>query len=137
MKVFLHRLSDEDPEAKSNAAYATGMLCLNSRARQVVVGNYGSILSKLEPLLQVRNHRMLDNACGCIARMIMAHPNNVNLPDVLPVYAGILPLKEDYEENEPIYKMLVQLCLFSPFVFAWLAARLTFFFRQEFRSNSF
>jgi hypothetical protein len=113
MKLFLHRLSDEDPEAKSNAAYAMGMLCLKSRAVHEIIGNYPVILTKLEPFLQEKNHRMLDNACGCIARMIMAHPNNVPLGDVLPALAGVLPLKEDYEENEPIYKMLVQLCQFS------------------------
>ncbi|RPA96616.1 ARM repeat-containing protein [Choiromyces venosus 120613-1] len=109
MKVLLHRLSDEDQETKSNAAYAIGMLCIKSQAVQEVTGNYRAILPKLEPFLQEQNHRMLDNACGCIARMIMAHPDNVPLGDVLPALAGLLPLKEDYEENEPIYKMLVQL----------------------------
>lgn len=110
MKVLLHRLSDEDPETKSNAAYAMGLLCLKSQNQQTITNNYGSILRKLEPLLQDPNHRMLDNACGCVARMIMAHPNNVPLGEVLPVIANVLPLKEDYEENEPIYTMLVGLC---------------------------
>lgn len=110
MKILLHRLSDEDPETKSNAAYAMGLLCLKSQNHQTVTSNYSSILRKLEPLLQDQNHRMLDNSCGCIARMIMAHPNTVPLGDVLPVIANVLPLKEDYEENEPIYTMLVKLC---------------------------
>jgi len=111
MKTLLHRLSDEDQDTKSCAAYALGMLCIKSQAAQEVTSNYGAILHKLEPFLQVQNHRMLDNACGCISRMIMAHPDSVPLGDVLPALAGLLPLKEDYEENEPIYKMLVQLCL--------------------------
>ena len=35
--------------------------------------------------------------------------------EVLPalVRSGVLPLKEDYEENEPVWKMIVQLCKFS------------------------
>lgn len=110
MKILLHRLSDEDPETKSNAAYAMGLLCLKSQNHQTVTSNYVSILRKLEPLLQDQNHRMLDNACGCVARMIISHPNNVPLGDVLPAIANVLPLKEDYEENEPIYTMLVKLC---------------------------
>jgi len=113
MKALLHRLSDEDQDTKSAAAYALGMLCIKSQATQEVTSNYGAILHKLEPFLQVQNHRMLDNACGCISRMIMAHPDNVPLDEVLPALAGLLPLKEDYEENEPIYKMLVQLCSLS------------------------
>lgn len=115
MKLLLHRLSDEDPEAKSNAAYAMGMLCLKSQAVHETTRNYPAILAKLEPLLQEKNHRMLDNACGCIARMVTAHPNSVALHDIIPALASVLPLKEDYEENEPIYKMLVQLCQFPDF----------------------
>ncbi|KAL7271101.1 hypothetical protein RUND412_006167 [Rhizina undulata] len=109
LKLLLHRLSDEDPETKSNAAYGMGLLCLHSADHQQVTNAYPAILQKLEPLLRDQSHRMLDNACGCVSRMIMAHPNNVPLGDVLSAMAGVLPLKEDYEENEPVYKMLVQL----------------------------
>ncbi|KAI5807953.1 armadillo-type protein [Peziza echinospora] len=118
MKVLLHRLSDEDPETKSNAAFAIGLLCLKSQDTQEVVKNYAAILGKLEPMLHITHHRMVDNACGCLARMIMGHPEAVPLQDVLPPLATHLPLKEDYEENAPIYEMLVQLYrASSPVVF--------------------
>lgn len=110
----MHKLSDADPETRSNAAYAMGLLCIKSQNTQLITSNYSTILRKLEPLLQDQSYRMLDNACGCVSRMIMAHPNNVPLGEVLPVIANVLPLKEDYEENEPIYTMLVKLCKALP-----------------------
>lgn len=50
-----------------------------------------------------------DNACGAVARMIMRHPDVVPVDQVLPVFVQALPLKRDYEENEPVYKLLFQL----------------------------
>jgi ribosomal protein S17E len=114
MKILLHRLSDEDPETKSNAAFATGQLCEKSQNADGVVNNYNTILQKLEPLLHTQSHRLLDNAAGCIARMIFSHPENISIDDVLPPLVELLPLKEDFEENKPIYEMLVKLCTFPP-----------------------
>ncbi|KAH0565288.1 hypothetical protein GP486_001324 [Trichoglossum hirsutum] len=109
MKMLLHRLSDEDPETKSNAAFAMGQLCDKSRDANGIVSNYNTILQKLEPLLHAQSHRLLDNAAGCVARMITAHPENIPIDDVLPLLVDLLPLKEDFEENKPIYEMLVKL----------------------------
>ena len=113
MKVLLHRLSDEDLETKSNAAYAIGLLCLKSENSQEILKNYNTILHKLEPLLSIQHHRLLDNACGCLARMIIAHPDAIPIADVLPQLVQQLPLKEDYEENPVIYEMLVHLCKYN------------------------
>ncbi|KAH0536924.1 hypothetical protein FGG08_006226 [Glutinoglossum americanum] len=109
MKMLLHRLSDEDPETKSNAAFAIGQLCDKSGDANRVVSNYNTILQKLEPLLHTQSHRLSDNAAGCVARMIIAHPENIPIDEVLPPLVQALPLKEDFEENKPIYEMLVKL----------------------------
>ena len=42
--------------------------------------------------------------------MIMAHPEAIPIVDVLPQLVQQLPLKEDFDENAPIYEMFVQLC---------------------------
>lgn len=110
LKLLLHRLTDEDPETKSNAAYAIGLVIYNSTDSDVYLPSYGSILVKLEPLLQTQRARTLDNACGCVCRMIMAHQDKVPVDDVLPVLVDLLPLKEDYEENEPIFDCITGLC---------------------------
>jgi hypothetical protein len=116
MRVFLKRLSDEDPETKSNAAFGAGLLCEKSTDAKEILSNYNTILSKLEPLLDASttgstdaHARLLDNAAGCVSRMIKKSPQHVPLDDVLPRLVEILPLSEDYDENEPVYDMLVTL----------------------------
>lgn len=119
MRSFLKRLSDEDPETKSNAAFGVGLLCEKSTDTKEILSNYDNILSKLEPLLdsstsatsgtEDAHARLLDNAAGCVSRMIKKRPQNVPLEEVLPRLVEILPLKEDYDENEPVYEMIVSL----------------------------
>jgi hypothetical protein len=109
LKLLLHRLSDEDTETRSNAAYATGLLVFHSTDSNAYLPSYNTILGKLEPLLHTQLARTLDNASGCVSRMIMAHPDRVPIGDVLPVLVNLLPLKEDYEENTPIFQCIVGL----------------------------
>lgn len=112
MRVLVHRMGDEDPETKSNAVYGIGLLCEKSDNDKEILSNYGTILGKLEPLLHAGQAAMLlDNSAGCVSRMISKHKNNVPLHEVLPSLLDLLPLREDFEENEPIFKMIVQLCM--------------------------
>ncbi|KAL8286014.1 hypothetical protein RB597_002890 [Gaeumannomyces tritici] len=112
LKLLLHRLSDEDPETKSNAAYGAGQLVLNSTDSKTYLPSFDTILSKIEPMLNIpapTSGRILDNACGCLCRLIMAHPDRVNLDEYLPVLVDRLPLKEDFEENTPIFQCIFKL----------------------------
>ena len=111
LKVLLHRLGDEDVDVKANAAFAMGVLVQKSEKQQEVIRAYNQILTKLEPMLQDKPSRQLDNAAGCVSRMIMKHKDRVPLNDVLPVLVGVLPLEEDFEENGPVYQMIVGLCM--------------------------
>ncbi|KAL7621787.1 hypothetical protein AAE478_007286 [Parahypoxylon ruwenzoriense] len=113
LRPLLHRLSDEDKETKSNAAYATGQLVYHSEDAKTYLPTYNEILGKLEPLLQIKDARLQDNAAGCLCRMILAHPDQVQIPDVLPALVSLLPLKEDYEENKPVYQCLHKLYVLS------------------------
>src|SRR5690554_4869151 len=38
--------------------------------------------------------------------MLMKHPGVVPVEEVLPIFVGALPLKSDFEENEPVYTFL-------------------------------
>jgi hypothetical protein len=109
LNLLLKRLSDTDQETKSNAAYATGQLIFNSNDSNTYLPHYETILRKLEPMLQIKDARIKDNAAGCLCRMIMAHPDRVPIPDVLPALVGLLPLKDDYEENTPVYQCISKL----------------------------
>ncbi|KIW24523.1 uncharacterized protein PV07_10234 [Cladophialophora immunda] len=111
LNVLLKRLGDEDPQTKSNAAYAVGRLVEKSEDDGNIVKAYPQILSKLESILHITECRCQDNAAGCVSRLILKHKDKVPIEQVLPalVNSGILPLKEDYQENEPVWTMIVQL----------------------------
>lgn len=108
LKVLLHRLSDEDPDTKSNAAYGMGLLITYSTNSAAYLPSYDQILSKIEPLLSMEE--ATDNAAGCISRMIMAHPERVPISEVMPALVKLLPLEKDFLENKPIYECIVGLC---------------------------
>lgn len=111
MQQLVRRLGDENFEVKSNAAYGVGLLCFHSLDKAEVAKHYPTILQKLDVLLSTSGHRGRDNAVGCIARMIMANIGAVtDFDQVFDTLISLLPLEEDYEENEPIYDMFVQLC---------------------------
>ena len=110
LTLIMKRLSDSDPETRSNAVYAVGQLIYNSSDIATYLPYYDQILLKLESMLQITEARTQDNAAGCLCRMIAAHPDKVPLADVLPALVNLLPLKEDYEENEPVYSTLLNLC---------------------------
>ena len=71
LPLLLKRLTDEDAEVKSNAAFATGLLVQHSGNEKVLLRELSSILGRLEPLLQMEGARARDNAAGCVARVVM------------------------------------------------------------------
>lgn len=109
LKLLLHRLADEDPQTRSNAAYAVGRLIEHSEAKSEISKEIPTILSRLEACLQMDVSRLQDNATGCVSRMILHYRDSVPLKDVLPALVNILPLKNDFEENEPLYRMICQM----------------------------
>ena len=111
MQVLLKRLGDEDAQTKSNAAYAIGRLIEKSDDNATITKAYPAILQRLENMLGVKEARCMDNAAGCVSRLIMKHKSNVPVDEVLPalVNSGVLPLKEDFQENEPVWTMVIQL----------------------------
>lgn len=104
------RLSDPDPLTKSNAAYAIGLLILNSNQEAKTIPLYPQLWEKLEPLLSMNEMRMTDNVAGCLSRMMMKHPDGGFVAQALPAVVNVLPLTEDYEENAPIYQNIYKLC---------------------------
>lgn len=110
MTILLKRLGDEDNQTKSNAAYAIGRLVEKSNDDATVIKAYPQILSKLEGVLHISEARCMDNAAGCVSRLILKHKSKVPVTQVLPLLVkDILPLTDDYQENEPVWKMIVQL----------------------------
>ena len=114
LKQLLESMNDDDSEVKSNAAYGIGLLQQGSRKDKEILKTFPTILSRLEPLLQMDEARAKDNAAGCVSRMIMRHPSHIPVQHVLPALLGILPLKTDFDENVPVYDMIIKLCMIVP-----------------------
>ncbi|KAI4246593.1 MAG: hypothetical protein LQ352_006380, partial [Teloschistes flavicans] len=108
-KILMHRLQDEDAGAKSNAAFAIGLLIGNSKDEKEIGKHFNTVLARLEPLMQTEEARMKDNAAGCVARMIKGYQEKMPLRMVVPALVAVLPLGEDWEENAPVWDAVVHL----------------------------
>ncbi|KAG0800838.1 hypothetical protein G6F22_001835 [Rhizopus arrhizus] len=108
LQVFIKACSDEDGCVRSNAAFALGCLALHTQID--LSTHYSQLLNALSPLFNAQNSfNTTDNAAGAVARLIIAHPEAVPLDQVLPVFINALPLKTDYEENEPVFECIFKL----------------------------
>ena len=112
--ALVRRLSDHDELTKSNAAYAMGLLVLNSTHTDKTVPMFPQLYEKLEPMLAIKEKRLRDNVAGCLCRMMLKHADAGFVEQALPSVVSVLPLTEDYEENEPIYKCIYTLCRPTP-----------------------
>lgn len=121
--IFLHALGDRNLDVRSYAAYGIGLLCYYSDDAKLH-SKYFEILQKLQGLLKKvdkkqrrsvgveeedNNSRSLANACGCVARLMLKNSNGVPLDEVLPVLLNRLPLQDAFEENTPIFELVVKL----------------------------
>ncbi|OAL52564.1 ARM repeat-containing protein [Pyrenochaeta sp. DS3sAY3a] len=110
LKLLLHRMSDENAETKSNAVYGMGLLCENTTNDDEILKSLQTIFSKLEPLLDAQDQaRLLDNTAGCVSRFMAKHSDKLPVAEVLPRLVQLLPLREDYEENKPVFGLIVKL----------------------------
>lgn len=113
LPAILTGLGDPSEDVKRNAAFCAGVCCEQLRER--VTEAYPTILQALEPLFQIDPNSgesaaaCVDNAAACVARMIMASPSHLPMPQVLPALLKLLPLKTDMTENETIYTCLLGL----------------------------
>lgn len=68
---------------------------------------YPQILEALSSLVAKESHGgILDNICGTLGRLIFVNSSLVPLKDVLPVFISYLPLRQDYVENDFVFKSL-------------------------------
>ncbi|CEP13770.1 hypothetical protein [Parasitella parasitica] len=108
MKIFVKACSDEDELVRSNAAFALG--CLAFHTQVDLSSEYPTLLTALSPLFSNQAlPNTVDNAAGAIARLILARPGSVPLDQVLPTFTNALPLKADFEENQPVFDCIFQL----------------------------
>jgi hypothetical protein len=113
LPAVLSGLTDPSEDVKRNAAFCAGVCCEHLRER--ATDAYPQILQALEPLFHIdplsgeSSAACIDNAAACVARMIMASPTHLPMPQVLPAFLKLLPLKTDMTENETVYTCVLGL----------------------------
>ncbi|KAL7414664.1 armadillo-type protein [Mrakia frigida] len=123
-------LSDEEPEVRSNSAFAAGHL-IEQMDAQLGFDDAVKVLSALRPFFAVEESSSpaegaaKDNAAGAVARIVLKDLNVVPLDQVLPILFNALPLKaslisrsvfllflsstNDFVENTPVFKTIFHL----------------------------
>jgi len=110
LELFYSALSDSEPEVQSNAAFAVGQLVENTDVD--LSPQYLHLLQALRPLFDVTSDsspaklNAKDNAAGSVGRLILRNTAAIPLDQVLPIFVGALPLKNDFLENRPVFRAL-------------------------------
>lgn len=69
--------------------------------------SYPRILEALSNLIAKESHAgILDNICGTLGRLICLNSALVPLKDVLPVLISYLPLRQDFAENDFVFRAI-------------------------------
>lgn len=117
--ILLNALTDAEPEVKSNASFAIGVLVENSDVAWTKE-DFEAILFRLHPLFSVpegapkATFNARDNAAGAVSRLILTNPALVPLDSVLPVLYSALPLEHDPLEYRPLFRAVFSLFGHNP-----------------------
>lgn len=125
LEIFVGKLTnDKSSEVRGNAAYGVGIAA--EFATFDASSAYPTILQALSQLLNkadkeaLKNeegddetaetiNRTFANACGCVARLTLKHPAAVPVDAILPALFEHLPLETGFEENTPIFQLIMKL----------------------------
>jgi hypothetical protein len=107
LQIISRALRDEEPDVRSNAAFAAGVLIENSEAD--LSAHYLDLLTALQSFFTPPEHsapavyNARDNAAGAVSRMITKNPSALPLDQVVPVIVNTLPLHFDTLENRAVF----------------------------------
>ncbi|XP_055534571.1 importin-4-like [Wyeomyia smithii] len=105
LPIFLSCVQDRNNEVRNNAVYGIGEMVLNGN--ECSFKHYPQILTSLSAVVAKEQHAgTLDNICGALARLITTNSSLVPMKEVLPVFVQYLPLREDFEENQAVFRCL-------------------------------
>uniref|UniRef100_T1IFX5 Importin N-terminal domain-containing protein n=1 Tax=Rhodnius prolixus TaxID=13249 RepID=T1IFX5_RHOPR len=108
LTCFLSRCKSSNSDVRNNSLFALGEMALHGK--QVLYKHYNELLTALsQSIATEKNGKVMDNACGVIARLILTNSELLPLDQILPVFVSKLPLREDFDEDKYIYWSLTLL----------------------------
>merc|ERR550519_326920 len=108
LPLFVEMLKDSEDDVRNNAVYGLGEFVL--WAGEDAVPHYTHILATLSKLLgHEASPRVVDQIVGAVSRFVIANLTKVPVEEIVPAVLGNLPLKEDLEEYELVFKFFLTL----------------------------
>ena len=105
LPILLDGVHEKSDMVRNNCVYGLGELMLHADAEAFKF--YPQALQALSvAVAKEKDANTLDNICGALARLIIGNSTLVPLKDVLPVFVGYLPLRQDFDENLSVFKCL-------------------------------
>lgn len=128
--LTMERITKRDSTTKhlvlSNCAYTLGVLCLKGGQHYApfVQKTYETIIALIQEFknwekeqkkpLESSEYRPLDEYGSALAKMILATPDSLPLPQCIPIFLDCLPLKDDQEEANFAYSACVKMITTFP-----------------------
>lgn len=103
LPMFDNMCKDEEEDCRNNAVFGLGelLLCGGVEVNQ----HRDSILMKLSSMIKVeKDARVIDNIVGAIARAVIGDIATAPVDDIVNAVLANLPLKEDTDEYDIIFK---------------------------------
>eukprot|EP01132_Coremiostelium_polycephalum_P009129 gene9129-11185_t len=102
-KLSIQGLTDESSKVKRTSLYLLGVIIKSSViAKQ---DHFNLALQKISPIImnsQNESEEVIDNAIGCLSRLILTNYSFVPVDQILPVYLSKLPIKCDLDEIDTV-----------------------------------
>jgi len=99
---------DTEEDCRNNAVYGLGELLL--WGGQELGQHRDTILVSLSQMLKIESApRVVDNIIGAIARAVIADVSGSAVEDIVTAVTANLPLKEDTDEYDTVFKMFAAL----------------------------
>jgi len=117
LPVFSELTKDTEDDCRNNAVYGLGELML--WGGPAMDQHYQTILGRLSQLLQVETApRVVDQIVGAVARAVVANISKIPVEELVTAILANLPLKEDMDEYDIVFKFFNSLFMAQHGTFA-------------------
>merc|ERR1719452_38116 len=108
LPIFLEMTSDTEDDCRNNAIFGLGELILWGGV--VMEPHYPTVLEMFSNILHVETSpRVVDQLVGAVARAVVANITKVPVGEMVEAILANLPLKEDMDEYDMVFKFFTTL----------------------------